>query len=302
MQHRVARIAPTLVVGALCAAACVTNPYTGKSQLLLLSESQETQMGVSGYAEVSSSSSINTDLDLNEPLRRVGRNIAAVADAWRRAEGLAPYEWEFKVIADDATVNAWCMPGGKIAFYTGIYPILEDENAMAVVMGHEVSHALLRHGNERVSQNLITQLGLTAADAVNLGGKHKDLALAALGTGAQLGVLLPFSREHETDADRLGLEIAARAGYDPRAAVGLWERMAASGGGRPPEFLSTHPDPANRIANMQRWMPEMLQLWERSQKQQNRRLPDALGRGGTKPKKAATDTQQVAPTRGRARR
>ncbi len=295
----------TLLAPVVLLTACATNAYTGRSQLLLLSEAEEVQMGVQGYQEVTKSEPINTDADLNAPLLRVGRAIAKAADAWRAEQGEAPYDWEFKLIADDETVNAWCMPGGKIAFYTAIYPILDDEAGMAIVMGHEVSHAMLRHGGERVSQNLLTQLGLTAASILAADSEYRDEGLAALGMGVSLGVLLPYSRSHETEADMLGLQLAARAGYDPRAGIGVWERMAAmSEGSRPPEILSTHPDPMNRIANMQGWMPDVLPLFERSRKMPNTKLPNALGRGPKRVTKAQppAETGGEEPDRPRRRR
>jgi len=173
------------------------------------------------------------------------------------------------------TVNAWCLPGGKIAFYTGIFPILQDEAGMAVVMGHEVMHAILQHGNERMSQNLATQVVLAGA-AVGLSeSKYKNEIIGALGAGASVGVLLPYSRKHESEADKQGLFLAAKAGYDPEAAIGVWERMAAmSEGKRPPEFLSTHPDPMNRIEAMRKWMPEAKRIYEQAPvKHANRPLP-----------------------------
>lgn len=267
--------------------ACVTNPYTNRSQLMLVSTAEETKMGVEGYRQVLAEEPINNDADLNAPLLRVGKAISAAADAWRAENGEAPYEWEFRLIGDDETVNAWCMPGGKIAFYTGIYPILEDEVGMAIVMGHEVSHAMLRHGGERMSQNIAAGVALTAAGVLARDSEYRDIALAALGAGVTVGVLLPYSRDHESEADFLGLQLAARAGYDPREGIRIWENMSKLGGA-PPEWLSTHPNPATRIEQMREWMPEMMATYERSKKQPNAPLPNALGRGPAK-KKAATD-------------
>jgi len=271
-----------LLVLAACVVlpACQTNPYTGRNQFLALSSaSDEIKAGISGYAQVLDEQPINTDADLNAPLTRVGRAIAQAADAWRAEQGEEPFQWEFHVIADDKTVNAWCMPGGKIAFYTGIFPILVDENGMAIVMGHEVAHAMLRHGGERVSSQRLVMGGLAAAAVATRDNENRGLIMAGLGAGATFGYLMPYSRLHESEADMLGLELAARAGYDPRAAIGVWERMAELGGGdRPPEFFSTHPDPLNRIAEMQNQMTEVLPTYERSQKMPNAKLPDALGR------------------------
>lgn len=251
-------------------AACQTNPYTGRSQVMLLSEKEEMQMGLQAYTQISKESQFVTDPPLLGSLQRVGAAISAAANK-------PEYQWEFRLIKDDKTVNAWCLPGGKIAFYTGIYPILGDENGMAIVMGHEVSHALLRHGGERVSQHVLAELGLAVASAALSDSRYHDATVAALGAGATVGVLLPFSRKHETEADKFGLMLAARAGYDPRAAIRVWENMSKMGGGRPPEWLSTHPDPDRRIENMKAWMPEALAEYEKSKKQPNRPLENVIG-------------------------
>lgn len=265
-------------------AACATNPYTGRSQLLLLSDSEETQMGVQAWSQVTAEAPIAKDPALNAPLLRVGAAISAQADKLLKQQGDKPFAWEFKVINDDKTVNAWCLPGGKIAFYTGIFPIIEDEAGMAIVMGHEVSHALLHHGNERVSQNLIAQLGLTAGALLTKDSPYKDETMAALGAGVNVGVLLPFSRSHESEADRVGLMMAADAGYDPEVAIRVWQNMAAmSDGQRPLEILSTHPDPLRRIENMRQWMPEAKRRYAKSVKKENHRLPGANGGGDSVP-------------------
>jgi len=280
-----------LLIAAVCVLlpACKTNPYTGRSQFLALSsESDEIKAGISGYQQVLDEQPISTDADLNEPLKRVGTAIAKAADAWRAEQGEEPFQWEFHVIADDKTVNAWCMPGGKIAFYTGIYPILVDENGMGIVMGHEVAHAMLRHGGERVSSQKFVTGGLAAAAIATRENENRGIIMGVLGGGATFGYLLPYSRLHESEADMLGLQLAARAGYDPRAAIGVWERMAGLGGGdRPAEFFSTHPDPLNRIKEMQAQMPQVLPTYERSKKMPNSKLPNALGRKAPRARKPA---------------
>ena len=281
--------------------ACVTNPYNNRSQLMLVSEDEELKMGVDGYAQVTQQEPINTDADLNAPLLRVGKAIAAAADEWRAENGDAPYQWEFKLIGDDATINAWCMPGGKIAFYTGIYPILEDEAGMAIVMGHEVSHAMLRHGGERMSHEMAAGIGLGVAGILAADSEYRDLGLAALGAGVTVGFILPYSREHESDADQLGLMLAARAGYDPRNGVRIWQNMSKLGGA-PTEWLSTHPNPDTRIEQMEAWMPEMTAIYERSKRMPNAPLPHALGRGPVKKKKPAeaqSPSSSAAPRHGR---
>ncbi len=248
---------------------CKTNKTTGRKQAHIFSESYMNDLGAQAYVEMTGPQAqvkVVTDPKYTGPLLEVGAAIAQAANE-------PGYKWEFKLIDDPKTVNAWCLPGGKIAFYTAIYPILDDTNGMAVVMGHEVMHAILEHGNERMSQNVIATAALTGT-AVALGDNaHKEEILAVLGAGAAVGVLLPYSRTHESEADKHGLYLAAKAGYDPEAAIAVWERMAKmSEGKRPPEFLSTHPDPLNRIANMKKWMPKAKEYYAASQKKQNRKL------------------------------
>lgn len=248
---------------------CVTNPYSGKRQLLLTTEAQEVKLGVQAYAEMTGPGSavvLNEDPAWLGPLQRVGQAIAAVADK-------PEFEWEFRLIDDPDQVNAWCVSGGKIAFYTGIYPILQDEAGMAIVMGHEVAHALLRHGGERIAANLLTRSVMDVTAGALKDNKNKNLILAAVGVGSQVGLLLPYNRSQETVADKLGLMLAAQAGYDPEAAIGVWQRMAARGGGSGPDFLATHPSPGNRIENIREWMPDAKKLYELSNKKPNGLLP-----------------------------
>lgn len=291
----------------LLLAGCATNPYTGRKQLLLLNEQQEARLGVEGYQEVLAAENLSRDPREVDPVRRVGRRIAAAANR-------PDFEWEFNVIVDDFTVNAWCMPGGKIAFYTGIYPMLKDEAGMAFVMGHEVSHALLRHGAERISQNMAAE-AVSGLLAVGLGGKDRQkqaLVLGAFGVAAGVGVLLPFSRKHESESDALGLKLMAQAGYDPRAGVEVWKRMEAAGGDGPPEFLSTHPSHTTRIKDLEEGMGEALAIYHKAPKAPNAELP-AVGKRKGAPKKdgaaafapgngmsASVDLQQGPARRGRA--
>lgn len=231
---------------------CGTAPYTGRRQLLLISSDQEAQLGLQAWQQEVGPAPASGHRAWTEMVTRAGRRIAAVADA-------PGFQWEFKVIADP-TVNAFCLPGGKVAFYEGIMPVCQDETGVAVVMGHEVSHAIARHGGERISQGLVAEGG-TEIVARILGGEdpasQKKVA-EIFGLGAKFGVLLPYGREQESEADRIGLILMAKAGYDPRAAPGFWQRMMAQGGARPPEFLSTHPDPERRIQQLESWMPEAL--------------------------------------------
>jgi predicted Zn-dependent protease len=235
-------------------AACQTAPYTGRSQLQLISADEEAQLGIESYRQILQKSKVSTDPQLNALVTRVGSRIAA-------ATGRSDLQWEYTVIEDDQA-NAFALPGGKIAVYTGILPITRDETGLAVVVGHEVAHVIARHGGERISQQTAAQLGLSLAGS--LAGAMSSPATAqmigaALGVGAQYGVLLPFSRGQESEADHIGLILMAKAGYDPRAARDLWIRMAqASKGQKPPEFLSTHPSERTRITQIEGWLPEAL--------------------------------------------
>lgn len=237
--------------------ACQTVPITGRSQLLLLSEADEMQMGIQSYREVVQKSKLSKDPATNDLVKRVGTRIAA-------ATGRTDFQWEFTVI-EDPQANAFALPGGKVAVYTGILPITRDEAGLAAVLGHEVAHAVARHGAERVSQNLLVQVGLAGTMAAFSKGdpKTRQTVGALLGAGAAVGLVLPWSRGQESEADRLGLIYMAKAGYDPRAARDLWIRMAESSKGhdRPPEFLSTHPSEPTRIQQIEAWLPEASQYY-----------------------------------------
>jgi predicted Zn-dependent protease len=252
------------------AVACSTNPITGRSQLKLLPESQLQEMAVTEYQQFLSSNKVvspsaNKDAEM---VQRVGQRVArAVQDFYTkngRGADLSGYQWEYRLV-DSKDANAWCMPGGKIVVYTGLLPITQNEAALAAVIGHEVSHAVFNHGNERMSQGLgaeAVSAGLQVALA-NKSSATQQLFMTAFGAGAQLGVLLPFSRKHELEADRYGLIFAAMAGYNPQEAVNLWKRMEqASNGQKPPEFLSTHPSEGHRIEELQKYMPEALKYYK----------------------------------------
>ena len=202
-----------------------------------------------------------------EALQRVGRAISAAADA-EKAWG---YEWEFRLLDDSSNGGAWAMPGGKIAFYTGIYKHLKDEAGMAIVMGHEVQHALLQHSNARMSKGALANLAIFSVAAGFHTHEQRDLIVAALG-GALAADSLRYARDEELEADKAGLLLAARAGYDPEAAIGVWQRMSKKRRATP-EFMSTHPDPGNRIAALRALMPEAKALYKKSVKQPNRPLP-----------------------------
>ncbi len=204
-------------------------------------------------------------------VKRVGERISTAVEQYlkgtRYEERVADYQWEFNLIRDNQ-VNAWCMSGGKVAFYTAILPICKDETGVAVVMGHEVAHAIAQHGNERVSQGLALQMGGIALD-VALSTRRQEtrnLVLLAYGVGANVGVLLPYSRKHESEADEMGLMFMAMAGYNPQDAPAFWDRMNQGGGARPPEFLSTHPDPSKRKERLEELMPKAMEYYNQAKK------------------------------------
>jgi len=251
----------TLVVAVLATASllagCQNVPLTGRSQLQLISEGQERRMGLSSYEQILKKEKLSNDAALVKRLNRVGARIAA-------ATGRDDYEWEFRLIDNDKVRNAFCLPGGKVGVYTGLLRVAPDDASLAAVIGHEAAHAIARHGGERLGQELLVS-GLTAAAIMSTQDSRKaQLYAGLLGAGAAVGFLLPYSRLHEKEADRIGLIYMAKAGYDPRAAIGLWRRMAeaAKGSSKPPEFLSTHPADATRIEEIRRWLPEALRYYK----------------------------------------
>jgi len=244
-----------VLLGALIAVpACETVPVTGRSQLQLVSPAEESQMGADAYKQILAKAKISTDPAANQLVTRVGTRIAA-------ATGRSDLPWEFKVIDDPKTVNAFALPGGKVAVYTGILPVTQDEAGLAVVLGHEVAHVLARHSAERMSQQLALETvaqGLGSAVGVNAQIVQMGSSLLVNAVG------LPWGRRQESEADHLGLVYMAKAGYDPHAARELWVRMAqnAKGSSRPPEFLSTHPSEETRIHQIEEWMPEAMQYYK----------------------------------------
>lgn len=252
--------------GLMVISGCETNPYTGRSQLLMTSVSEEIQMGAQAYDQVKSDPKMRMSQDPREiePVKRVAARIVEAAKRSKYGEMAQQFQWEVTVIKDDKTANAFALPGGKMAVYTGIFPMAKTEAGLAAVMGHEVVHALARHGAERMSQGQLTNAGLQVVGAAaGKGGMLGQATMAALGVGAQVGVLLPFSRKHESEADYVGILLAADAGYDPRESIALWERMGQmSGGGAPSEFMSTHPSHETRIAQLKKWMPEAMAIYQ----------------------------------------
>jgi predicted Zn-dependent protease len=245
---------------------CTKNPVTNRKELNLVPNSQVMSLGASSYKEFLSTNKLSTDAEKTAMVKRVGVRIqAAVNDYFKKnnlSKELEGYEWEFNLI-EDPQVNAWCMPGGKVVVYTGLLPVAQDEAGLAVVMGHEIAHAVARHGNERMSQGLVQQLGGVALQVAlnNKPEATQNLFYTAYGAGTTVGILLPFSRTQEYEADKMGLIFMAMAGYDPHAALSFWTRMKDSSKGAPPEFLSTHPADANRIKSIQRDLPEAMKYY-----------------------------------------
>lgn len=241
---------------------CNTNPFTGKSTLALVSNDRLIPMSFQQYNQVLSESKIVKDGSQAEMIRRVGNKVKTAAIQWLDANGYQgytnDYEWEFSLIEEDI-INAWAMPGGKIAFYTGILPVAEHERGVALIMGHEIAHALANHGQQRMSKGLASQVvgtaGAVGMSLSDMDPNQQQQLLMAYGIGTQLGIMA-YSRKHETEADRIGIMLMAIAGYDPTDAYKLWERMAAaSNGNQPPVFLSTHPNHDTRISNLKKWAP-----------------------------------------------
>ena len=238
--------------------ACKTNPFTGKSTLNFYPNSQIFPSAFAQYDEFLKENKVVKGTADAQKITKVGQRIAAAAERWFNANGypgyLKDYRWEYNLV-DDKTMNAWCMPGGKIVFYTGILPICEDEAGIAVVMGHEVAHALANHGSQRMSASTLQQLGAVAGNVAIQDPQTLALFKQEYVIGSEVGVMLPFSRSHETEADKIGLQLMVIAGYDPDVAPELWKRMKAQGGAAPPEFLSTHPSNDTRISNLTQWAP-----------------------------------------------
>lgn len=251
----------TTLIICIIFSSCSRNPYTGKKSLLLLSEETEISQGEQAYQEVLKKERVITSGRQYQVLQRVSQRLAAVANR--------PYfQWEFKLI-DKNIPNAFCLPGGKIAVYTGILSVAKNEAGLAAIIGHEIGHALARHGGQRVSQNILLQsgmaLGALAASTKIEDKQKRNMIMAALGVGATVGIVLPYGRKHEYEADAIGIELMSKAGYDPRESVRLWQRMGQlSGGKSPPEFLSTHPASSNRSERLNQLVPKYLPIYQRS--------------------------------------
>jgi predicted Zn-dependent protease len=254
------RLILAIVCLAFALAACSHVPLTGRRRFLLVDEGTELELGIKTYNDVLEKSTLSSDAAAIGRIRTIGTRVADVT-------GKKDYDWEFNLIEADTVYNAFCLPGGKVAVYTGILELASTDDEVAVVMAHEIAHAIARHGGERMSQMLVVQLGGIALDEAMKKQSQKtiDIARVAYGVGAGLLYVLPYSRTHESEADYMGLIYMAKAGYDPRAAVRFWQKMQREYAGQePPEFLSTHPSSDTRITDLQGWMPEALTYYEKT--------------------------------------
>ncbi|WP_353129491.1 M48 family metallopeptidase [Parapedobacter pyrenivorans] len=262
----------SLLLTAVVIASCATVPLTGRRQLSLVNESEIQQQAALVYKDLlnDSKTKVVKSTSQAQMVQRVGKNIAGAVNRFLQENGYGDqynFDWEFNLIQEDQ-INAWCMPGGKVAVYSGILPVTKNEAGLATVMGHEVAHAIAKHSAERMSQTIIAQAGGVAVDVATSekSSTTRSVLNTAYGLGGQLA-LLNYSRNQESEADRLGLVFMAMAGYNPNEAIGFWERMAqakqAQGGGAPPEFLSTHPSDARRINNIQKLIPEAMTYYKK---------------------------------------
>ena len=241
---------------------CRTAPVTGRRQLLTVSEAEENRLGLTAYRELLEKEPVSENETYREIVERVGRQIAAVA-------GRDDFHWEFNVIESD-TQNAFCLPGGKVVVYTGMLPVCHTEAGLAVVMSHEIAHAIARHGGERMSHKMVQNLGQAAVGQLLKDQQHarKQIALTAFSLGSEYGAILPYSRKHELEADQIGLMLIAKAGYDPSAAPDFWERFATlKGGDALAEFLSTHPSDEHRSAALRAQLPRAMELYNQAHEQ-----------------------------------
>lgn len=242
---------------------CSTVPLTGRKQFIMVPESDMISMSLTNYDQFIKENKISIDKKNSELVKSVGSRISKAVTEYMISKGMGNkvegFVWEFNLVADSSP-NAWCMPGGKVVFYEGILPFTQNADGIAVVMGHEIAHAIARHSSERISQQMLIETGTSVAFTTLLNDKPektKALYSAAIGYGTQLGVTLPFSRQHEYEADHLGLIFMTMAGYNPEEAVAFWQRMSENGGAKQPEFLSTHPADLNRVNNLKALLPEI---------------------------------------------
>jgi predicted Zn-dependent protease len=299
-------VAVSLLMTIICT-SCDTVPITGRSQLNFIPDSTMNQMADEEYKKVLAESKKSTDAEQTAMVQRIGTRIADAVERYCRDNGMAGnvagYKWEFNLL-EDKQVNAWAMPGGKVVVYTGILPITQNETGLAVVMAHEVAHAIARHGSERMSQGLVAQMGgMALSEAISSQpSATQDLFMQSYGVAANVGFMLPYSRLHESEADRLGLIFMAMAGYNPEAAVDFWQRMASQPGNaqKPPEFLSTHPSDQTRIANIKSLLPEAMRYYKPAGQAANTPALTPIPSTGTTPGQEITTGAKAAPSAGAA--
>ena len=246
--------------------ACSTVPLIGRKQVSLLPESSMVEMSLTNYSEFLKENKLSTNKEQSDIIKRVGAKMSVAVEKYLKENGfqdrVADFKWEFNLV-ESKELNAWCMPGGKVVFYTGIMPVTKNDAGVAVVMGHEIGHAVARHGNERMSQQMLQQYGGAALSEVikTKPDETKAIFQSIYGLGSQYLVVLPYSRQQEYEGDKLGLIFMAIAGYDPKEAISFWERMAANSGAKQPEFLSTHPLEQNRIEAIKQFLPEAMKYY-----------------------------------------
>ena len=254
------------IVASLLLTACGSVPITGRKQLNLVNDSEVLQSSLTQYASFMKTATVSTQKTQSAQVTRVGQRIAAATEAYLKANGLASevqnFAWEFNLVKSNE-VNAWCMPGGKIVVYEGIMKLVGSDDELAVVMGHEVAHAVAKHSNERMSQQVLAQYGASAVGILTSGKTYatQQLAQTVYGLGANYGVMQPFSRKHESEADQIGLILMTIAGYNPDAAVTFWQKMAKTSQSTTPEFMSSHPSHETRIKDLQSWLPGVKQKY-----------------------------------------
>jgi len=246
--------------------SCGTVPLIGRKQVNLLPEANMVEMSLTNYSQFLQENKLSTSKEQTDVVKRVGAKMSVAVEKYLKENGyqdrIADFKWEFNLV-ENKEPNAWCMPGGKVVFYTGILPLTKNDAGVAVVMGHEIAHAVARHGNERMSQQMLVQFGgIALSEAIKTKPEQTQAIFqTAYGLGTQVGVMLPYSRQHEYEGDKLGLIFMAIAGYDPKEALGFWERMAANSTGKTPEFLSTHPIEQNRIEAIKQFLPEAMKYY-----------------------------------------
>jgi predicted Zn-dependent protease len=268
-MNRILKPVFSLLLSLLIFQACTVVPLTGRKQLNLMPESEMISMSLTNYSDFMKVNPQSTDKKNTEIVKEVGTSISAAVIKYfadnNLSDRLTGYQWEFNLVKNDSVPNAWCMPGGKVVVYSGILPYTKDANGLAVVLSHEIAHAVARHGNERMSQEMIAQFGNVALNEVIKEKPEQTRAIwnGVYGLGAQYGVMLPYSRDHELEADKLGLIFMAMAGYNPETAIAFWERMSSMGGQKPPEFMSTHPSDATRINKIKAALPEAMKYYKK---------------------------------------